>query len=62
MVALGVLSPVHWYLGTLGSLHGDETLVGWVSEKVGFQVGMGPGWPEVPDEDGTEVGSEEIMI
>lgn len=47
---------MHWYLGTLGSLHGDETLVGWVSEKVGFQVGMEPGWPEVPDEDGTEVG------
>lgn len=44
MEALGVLSPVHRYLGTLGSLHGDETLVGWVSDKVGFQLGMGSRW------------------
>lgn len=26
--------------------------MGWVSDKVGFQVEMGPGWPEVPGGDG----------
>lgn len=45
-------------LATLGSLHGDETLVGWVSDKVEFQVGMGPEWTEVPDEDRTKVGMD----